>query len=215
MRASRRKLAPRLSKFPSRKSTARLRARPVDTVKALSWAVYRQPWLGAGVPYAARWFSLWELPLGMSGDVVAFSFFPSPGRRSTGDRERVFGGSRTAAPDRATHVACPHPGGPGHTKRKRQKRPRLVTKTPPTELAEGVGNFWSTRPGSNRRPPVGNVLRPLDFAAFSRETTAGSRIGHTCVAAILRRSYALAAPASSRRNSVPSPDPTLKSWGSG
>ena len=42
-----------------------------------------------------------------------------------------------------------------------------------------------------RDPHVGNVFRPLDSAAFSRETTAGSRIGHARVAAMLRRSYAL------------------------
>jgi hypothetical protein len=35
------------------------------------------------------------------------------------------------------------------------------------------------------------VFRPLDFAAFSRETAAGSRIGHARVAVMLRRSYAL------------------------
>ncbi len=43
---------------------------------------------------------------------------------------------------------------------------------------------------ANRRPHVGEVFRPLDLAAFSRETTAGSRIGHACVAAMLRRGYA-------------------------
>jgi hypothetical protein len=35
------------------------------------------------------------------------------------------------------------------------------------------------------------VFRPLDFAAFSRETAAGSRIGHARVAAMLRGRYAL------------------------
>jgi hypothetical protein len=35
------------------------------------------------------------------------------------------------------------------------------------------------------------VFRPLDFAGLSLETAAGSRIGHGCVAAMLRRSYAL------------------------
>ena len=40
-------------------------------------------------------------------------------------------------------------------------------------------------------PHVGNVFRPLDFAVFSRETAAGSRIGHARVAAILRGRYAL------------------------
>ena len=40
-------------------------------------------------------------------------------------------------------------------------------------------------------PHVGNVFRPLDFAAFSRETAAGSRNGHARVAAMLRGRYAL------------------------
>ena len=40
-------------------------------------------------------------------------------------------------------------------------------------------------------PHVGNVFRPLDSAAFSRETAAGSRIGHARVAAMLRGRYAL------------------------
>jgi hypothetical protein len=39
-------------------------------------------------------------------------------------------------------------------------------------------------------PHVGNVFRPLDSAAFSRETAAGSRIGHARVAAMLRGRYA-------------------------
>ncbi len=40
-------------------------------------------------------------------------------------------------------------------------------------------------------PHVGNVFRLLDCAAFSRETAAGSRIGHARVAAMLRGRYAL------------------------
>ena len=38
--------------------------------------------------------------------------FTSPGRRSTRYCESVVGGSRNAAPDRATQVACPHPDDP-------------------------------------------------------------------------------------------------------
>ena len=42
-----------------------------------------------------------------------------------------------------------------------------------------------------RDPHVGNLFRRLDLAGFSRETAAGSRIGHARVAAMLCRSYAL------------------------
>jgi hypothetical protein len=71
----------------------------------------------------------------------------------------------------------------------------------------GLRLRWSTRPGSlagfarlrlpsearprTGDPHVGNVFRPLDFTAFSRETAAGSRIGHARVAAMLRGRYAL------------------------
>ena len=32
-------------------------------------------------------------------------------------------------------------------------RRAISTKTPPVQVTEGVGKTWSTRPGSNRRPP--------------------------------------------------------------
>jgi hypothetical protein len=111
----------------------------------------------------------------------------------------LVGGQMTSSVTRQPSLAARwlYIAGCKHTNRKR----------PRPNLAEGVHLSWSTRPGSQAGfardaqpskarprtgdPHVGNVFRPLDFAAFSRETAAGSRIGHARVAAMLRRRYAL------------------------
>ncbi len=55
---------------------------------------------------------------------------------------------------------------------------------------ERVCSAFAAPHRSRSDPHVGNVFRPLDFAALSRETAAGSRIGHGRVAAMLRGCYA-------------------------
>jgi hypothetical protein len=68
---------------------------------------------------------------------------------------------------------------------------RPYRKAPPRNSAKGLSNVGARDRARTGDPHVGNVFRPLDSAAFSRETAAGSRIGHARVAAMLRGRYAL------------------------
>ena len=99
--------------------------------------------------------------------------------------------------------------GPNSLRLGRGLVPKLLIErsanTPPKNLAGIDANRKRPRPNQPRAftltgardrartgdPHVGNVFRPLDFGAFSRETAAGSRIGHARVAAMLRGRYAL------------------------
>ena len=85
-----------------------------------------------------------------------------------------------------SHEAAPkwtHPG-PG-PKMGSEAFPKNPARSRTCSVGDGARD--RTRTGDNH---VGNVFRALDFAEFSRETTAGSRIGHACVAAMLRACYA-------------------------
>jgi len=66
---------------------------------------------------------------------------------------REYGPIRVLEPVKTNTRLGPIKGSSSCSIRFRVRRRKVDMKTPPTELAEGVHFSWSTRPGSNRRPP--------------------------------------------------------------